>query len=109
MLAGAAFTAILHVQTATAADAFFPRATVAVTGTPAAELPGLNYGTLGSAYMNAGGAVVFTGSLTGNGTTTLNNSAIWSGVPGDLHLVAHSGDPAAGTSDRSYLINAAAG
>jgi hypothetical protein len=47
--------------------------------------------------LNNAGHVAFSGSLTGSGVNTSNDTAIWSSGTGLLTLVAREGDPAAGT------------
>ena len=46
---------------------------------------------------NAAGQVAFSGRLTGPGVTTNNSAGVWSGLPGQLEIVARGGDQAPGT------------
>jgi hypothetical protein len=45
------------------------------------------------------GNVIFTATLAGNGLDFTNNRGIWTGRANALHLLARSGEPAAGTED----------
>ncbi len=42
------------------------------------------------------GLAIFESTLTGPGISSSNNHGIWAGRPGDVHLVARTGDPAPG-------------
>jgi hypothetical protein len=46
--------------------------------------------------INAAGEVVVSGALRGDGVTSANAHAMWAGAPGQLQLVARTGDPAPG-------------
>jgi hypothetical protein len=71
-------------------------------GTPV----GTNYSAFGSVAMNDASRVVFSGSLTGPGVTTLNNEGIFvTDATGAVNLVAREGEIAPGTSSPLYALS----
>lgn len=62
-------------------------------GIPGATINALSHATIG---INDAGVVTFASSLSG-AVTVADNTALWSGQPGALQLVAREGDPAPGT------------
>jgi hypothetical protein len=76
-------------------------ALVARTGNQAPGMPdgavftGLN--SLGSIAFNNAGQTAFSGSVTGGGVDSTNNTGIWSEASGSLALAVRSGTPAPGT------------
>lgn len=83
--------------------------TIAVAGQQADDLPaGITY--LGRAQarrgmLNSSGQIAFSESVTGPGVTPANQSGIWMGTPGDVHLVARGGAPAPGAEPGANLGN----
>jgi hypothetical protein len=73
---------------------------IARKGDPAAGTPqGVLFNGFGQTTLNAAGQVAFHSLLTGvagSGVDASNNTAIWSGGPGSLRLVAREGDDAPG-------------
>jgi hypothetical protein len=67
---------------------------------------GVNFSGVGGLItFNSAGQVAFTGSLTGSGVTSANNSGIWVSAAGGVALLARSGDPAPGTAAGvSYVL-----
>ena len=60
------------------------------------QAPGLPAGTTFTSFTDSGLGKVLAAVLaqvSGPGITTANNTGIWEGVPGNLHLVARNGDP----------------
>jgi hypothetical protein len=77
---------------------------VAREGSQAAALPaGVLYGLISQSGFNDAGQVSLSGSVTGSGVTSANDSAIWTGQPGALQLLARKGDPAPGGPAGSTL------
>ena len=71
---------------------------VARQGEDAADMPpGVLFGGLLNPVLNSAGQIAFKANLTGGGLNTANGG-IWSGVDGNLSLVALAGDPAPGTT-----------
>jgi len=60
---------------------------------------GFNYNY---AYVNDSGKVAFQCILTGGTSTDTNKDGIWTGTPGNLHLVVRAGDPAPGTAGATF-------
>jgi hypothetical protein len=52
---------------------------------------GVNFGSIVSVRMNAGGDIVFDGTLTGTGITSANNQGLWTWNDNALQLIARSG------------------
>ena len=61
-----------------------------------------------SVAVNAAGRVVFAGSVTMTGPTDQNTQGLWSGVPGDVTLVARKGDPVRRCLSRPYSLSSGA-
>lgn len=80
---------------------------VSLVARAGSQAPGLSAGVnFGSFLVNTtssapviadNGAVAFQVALTGTGVTSANDSSIWAGLPGSLHLVAREGSQAQGT------------
>jgi len=76
-------------------------ALVALTGNPAPGTPaGVNYQVIGlhDHPLNLTGRSAFLAVLTGTGVTSANGVGIWSGPPGNVMLLARTGNPAPGTT-----------
>ena len=72
---------------------------VARMGDPApGTAAGVTYAQLWNPVANAVGELAFWGRLTGSGVTGANEEGVWIGTPGNLSILARSGDPAPGTS-----------
>jgi hypothetical protein len=72
---------------------------LAVRGAPAWDMPSdIHFGSVGVNvnFVGTKAMAVVSGSLTGPGINSGNDSAIWSGTPGNLKLVAREGDQAPG-------------
>lgn len=64
----------------------------------ATSLSGITYSTtLNSPIVTSNNKVIFYSTLTGTGVTSNNDQSIWYGDPGNLQLLARSGDPAGNT------------
>jgi hypothetical protein len=58
---------------------------------------GFTFGTINfTNASNDSGAVVFYSTLVGPGVTPDSDSSVWTGTPGNLHMIAREGDPAPG-------------
>lgn len=60
----------------------------AAPGTPT----GTNFYTFGDTSVSPQGKVMFTGTVSGGGTTTASNSALWSNLSGPLELITREND-----------------
>lgn len=65
---------------------------------PAGVPDGVRFSGFGGPLISSDGLVAFTGTLTGPGVTSTNNTGLWFGRPGELTLTARTGDQPPGTS-----------
>lgn len=68
------------------------------------------FSQLAGAHLSESGAIAVRGVLTGGGVTAADNTGLWLGMPGNLALVARTGDMAEGTTNAfsgftNYSIN----
>jgi hypothetical protein len=55
-----------------------------------------SYDVVSAPYLNAGGQLSFSSTLTGPGVNAANNSAVFTGLPASVDLLIRSGSPAPG-------------
>jgi hypothetical protein len=65
---------------------------------PAGVPNGVRFSGFGGPLISSDGLVAFTGTLTGPGVSSTNNSGLWFGQPGQLSLIARTGDQPPSTS-----------
>ncbi|MCH8042671.1 MAG: tandem-95 repeat protein [Planctomycetes bacterium] len=70
---------------------------VARAGDPAPGLPGLTFSGTRPGVIDSSGKVALRISLIGPSITSANRDSVWAGLPGELQMIARSGDQAPGT------------
>ncbi|HEY4313291.1 MAG TPA: choice-of-anchor tandem repeat NxxGxxAF-containing protein [Pirellulales bacterium] len=72
------------------------------------QVPGLPAGTMFSAFTDSGlgnGSAAILAQISGPGIAAANNTGIWEGVPGNLHLFVRNGDSIADGSNAPLMVN----